>query len=82
MPEQMAHRRGCYPQYVHPNHSRIASAVFSEIPGIAAISLALAFRMRSTLPNFCSSACFFFGETAGQSSNRLSYIRRRESSAL
>ncbi len=60
-----------------PSHSMMASADFSEKPGRFEISPTLALRIRSTLPNFFSKACFFFGEIAGQSSSRLSFIRRR-----
>ena len=59
------------------SHSNICSAAFSEIPGIAAISLASVFLNRATLPNFSNKTAFRFGDIPGQSSNKLSFIRRR-----
>ncbi len=58
-------------------NSRRASADFLEMPGSRAMSSAVAFLMRATLPNFSKRSFFLLGEMPGQSSRRLSFMRRR-----
>jgi len=64
-------------QVVPRRNSSIASADFLEMPGTLAMSSALAALMRVTQPNFSSKRRFLLGDMPGQSSNRLSRMRRR-----
>ena len=64
------------------NQEAICSAVFLPMPGTDSSSLTLALRMRLTDPNRRSSASFRLGDMPGQSSSKLSRIRRLRRSSL